>query len=48
MMAKLAELGVQALCGGAALYTDDRAGCWEEDLRRTASLICAAHGRKER
>jgi L-ribulose-5-phosphate 3-epimerase len=38
MMAKLAELGVRRFTA-VQQYTDDRAGCWEEDLRRTASYL---------
>lgn len=46
MVAKLAELGVRRFTA-VQQYTDDRAGCWEEDLRRTASYLRGAWSKRK-
>lgn len=46
VVAKLYELGVRRI-SAMQRYTPDRAGCWEEDLARTASLLRGAWSKRK-
>ena len=46
MTAKLYELGIRRFTA-VQRYTDDRAGCWEEDLKRTAAIMRGAWSKRK-